>query len=82
MIDKCDYLVMSSKQFIERFTLDELRAIYTHADAVIDCRIWLDRLTGASHVELCDEALIVGMMYFVDIGIITQQRFNEIMDME
>lgn len=42
--------------------------------------IWLDRLTGAGHVELCDDALIIGMMYFVSVGLITQERFDVIMD--
>lgn len=77
---KCDYLVMSPKEFIERFSIEELRLIYTHAETVIDCRIWLDRLTGAEHVELCDEALIIGMLYFVSIGLISQERFDVIMD--
>jgi len=77
---KTDYLTMSPKQFIERFTIEELRTIYSHAETVVDCRIWLDRLTGAEYVALCDDALIVGMLYFVSIGILTQERFNEIMD--
>jgi hypothetical protein len=69
----------SPKQFIEFFTIEELRAIYQHAETVIDCRIWLDRLTGAAYVDLTDQALVVGMTYFVYQQIITQERFNEIL---
>lgn len=79
---KTDYLVMSPKEFMERFSLDELRAIYNHANEVVDVKIWLDRLTGASHVELCDQGLIDGMAYMVFQGLITQERHDAIMDME
>jgi len=70
---------MSAKQFMELFTIDELVAIYQHADVTLPVRIWLDRLTGAEYVVRTDTALQEGMAYMVYQGLITQARYNEIM---
>lgn len=72
--------VYTPKEFIERFTLGELRTIYGHAATNTDVRIWLDRLTGAGFVVPSDQALKDGMAYMVFEGLITQARHDEIMD--
>jgi hypothetical protein len=69
----------SGKEFIEKFTIDELRAIWNYANTIVDVRIWIDRLVGASYVDPTDPALQQGMAYMVYQGLITQQRYTEIM---
>lgn len=71
----------SPKEFIEKFTIEELRLIYNHATINVDVRIWLDRLTGAAYVVLSDSALLAGMAYMVYQELITQERYLEIMEL-
>lgn len=67
------------KQFMERFTPGELVDIYTHAESVIETRIWVDRLLSSTYVDLSDVALLNGMAYLVYQGLITQERYDLIM---
>lgn len=70
---------MSGKQFMELFTIEELLAIYTHAETHIEVKIWLDRLVGAEYVVRTDAALLEGMAYMVFQNLITIERHNTIM---
>jgi hypothetical protein len=69
----------SPKEFIERFTLEELTAIYTYATTSVQMRIWLDVLVGASYVAVNDPGLLQGMAFLVYEGLITQARHDEIL---
>lgn len=70
---------MSGKEFMELFTLDELLAIYNHAESNIHVKIWLHRLVGAEYVVRTDQSLQEGMAYMVYQNLITISRHNEIM---
>lgn len=70
---------LSGKEFMELFTPDELVAIYTHAEAHIEVKIWLHRLVGAEYVIRTDSALQTGMAYMVYQNLLTQERHNAIM---
>lgn len=70
---------LSGKEFMELFTPSELIAIYTHAEAHIEVKIWLHRLVGAEYVVRTDQSLQEGMAYMVFQNLITIERHNEIM---
>lgn len=73
------WITCSPKEFIELFTIEELRDIYNHANEVVDCRIWLDWVAGSPYIHIEDEAVIVGMLYLVSRGIIREDRYSQIM---
>ncbi len=70
---------MSGKEFMELFTPEELIAIYTHAEAHIEVKIWLHRLVGAEYAIRTDLALQTGMAYMVYQNLLSIERHNEIM---
>lgn len=70
------------KQFIERFTPDEIEHLLTLSDSNISVRMWVTVLTGASFVDLLDPTIQNAMAWFVFEGHITQARHDEIMTLE
>lgn len=73
-------LKMSSLEFTSRFTPAELVAIYTHAESNIAVKIWIDQVMGADFVVLDNTTLLEGMAYMVFQGLMTQSRYDEILD--
>ena len=69
----------SSLEFFRRFTPPEVAGIYTQADTVQDTKIWIDQMLGANNVNVKDPMTIQGMSYLVFQGLITQDRYNEIL---
>ena len=72
----------SPKQFIERFTQDEINTFKTLSEINPNVWTWLMVLTGADYVDLLDPLVQDAMAWFVYQGHITQARHDEIMMLE
>jgi hypothetical protein len=66
-------------EFIQRFTPEEVDSIYAFAETSRSARIWLDTMLGSTYIDSADERLQTGMVYFAYQGLITGERYSEIM---
>lgn len=72
--------VLSIYEFRSRFTMEEKEAIYAAAINDLKIKIFLDDLISASNVDLNNENLQNAMQYMVNNSIITQQRKEDILN--
>ena len=72
----------SPKQFIERFTQEEINNFKVLSESNPNVWTWLMVLTGADYVDLLDPLVKDAMAWFVYEGHITQARHDEIMTLE
>lgn len=72
--------VLSIYEFRSRFTMEEKEAIYAAAINDLKIKIFLDDLISASNVDLTNENLQNAMQYMVNNSIITQQRKEDILN--
>ena len=66
-------------EFRSLFTTAEKTALYTQAETDVMIRVFLDDLASAQEVTLTLPQTVEGMQYLVQSGIITQDRYDEIM---
>lgn len=71
--------VMSKLKFTERFTLDELAAIYTAAKTEVLVEVFLDKLKLSEVVDVSHPDMIAGIQAFVQMGLLTEERAGEIL---
>lgn len=69
-------------QFVEKFTLPELDAIYLAAESNRDLQIWLDKSLAATFINFGDQSLLEGMAFLVFQGLLTQLRHDEILEVQ
>jgi len=72
----------SAYQFRELFTLEEKVALYKESETDIILKIFREDLITTNEVNLEYKSTIQGMQYLVLKNIITQERYNEIMQVE
>ena len=65
--------------FMNRFTMEELAAIYTAAKTEVMVEVFLDKLKLAEEVELADVQTIVGVQALAASGLLTEARAQEML---
>jgi hypothetical protein len=65
--------------FMDRFTLEELGAIYTAAKSDVMVEVFLDKLRLATEVILSDPSTVAGVQALVAAGLLTQERGDVIL---
>lgn len=71
--------VMTKLAFTNRFTTEELVAIYTAAKTEVFVEVFLDKLKIAEEINLGDPNLLEALTAFVQMGLLTQGRVTEIL---
>lgn len=71
--------IISAFAYRERFTAEEKVAIYTAAAANVQLRIWLDDVSASLEVHLDSARMQVGMATLVSVGLLSQERAEEIL---
>jgi len=71
--------VYTARDFRNRFTQTEKVDLYTKANEDIMLKIFIDELNATSSVDVEHPDTIQGMQYLVVKGILTQDRYNELM---
>lgn len=72
-------VVISKSEFINRFTMKELAAIYTSAKSDIMIEVFLGKLNNANEINLASSDVIFGIQYLVDLKLLTSARSKEIL---
>lgn len=72
--------VYTKLQFLQKFTTEELTAIKTAAKTDVSVEVWLWMFDSAQEVRLSDPNLISGIDNLVTLGLLTEQRRNEILE--
>lgn len=67
-------------EFLNKFTDEELVAIYTAAKSNISVEIMMDKVKAAEYISLTDEKTISGVTMLETVGLITEGRAQEILD--
>jgi len=70
---------ISKLEFMERFTDEELAAIYAAAKTDVRVEVWMDKLKLASEVDLTDARTRAGVEALEALGLIAQGRAAEIL---
>lgn len=65
--------------FRQRFTMNEMAAVYTAMAANVVVKIMIDNLSMATYVDLSRTDTIQGVYYMVSIGLLTAERANQIL---
>jgi hypothetical protein len=65
--------------FMNRFTMEELVAIYTAAKTEVLVEVFLDKLKLAEHVDVTDPQTIAGLQALAASGLLTETRVQEIL---
>lgn len=65
--------------FMERFTMEELAAIYTAAKTEVMVEVFLDKLKIAEEVNLADAQTIGGLQALAASGLLTEARVQEVL---
>jgi hypothetical protein len=65
--------------FMNRFTMDELVAIYTAAKTEVMVEVFLDKLKLAEEVDLSDPHTITGVQSLAASGLLTEARAQEVL---
>ena len=65
--------------FMNRFTMEELAAIYTAAKTAVLVEVFLDKLKLAEEVNLSDAQTISGLQALAVSGLLTEARVQEIL---
>ena len=73
--------VYTKFEFLQKFTTEELIAIKTAAKTDVSVEVWLWMFDSAQEVRLNDPNLISGLDNLVSLGLLTEQRRNEILEL-
>ena len=65
--------------FMNRFTMEELAAIYTAAKTEVMVEVFMDKLKLAEYVDVTDPQTIAGLQALAASGILTEARVQEIL---
>ena len=71
--------LMSKLDYLNRFTDNELEAIYTAAKTNVAVEIWLEKFRLASEISLDDPKTISGVNFLEQSGLISTGRAAEIL---
>ena len=71
--------VITKLAFMNRFTMEELAAIYTAAKTEVMVEVFLDKLKIAEEVNLADTQTIGGLQALAASGLLTETRVQEIL---
>ncbi len=71
--------VITKLAFMNRFTMEELAAIYTAAKTEVMVEVFLDKLKIAEEVNLDDPQTIVGLQALAASGLLTEARVQEVL---
>lgn len=74
-----DKNVLTSLQFMDRFTETEQLAIVAVTMASPQVKLWYDKMIAATEIVLADPRLTYGLQSLVDGGLISQARMDEIL---
>lgn len=66
--------ILTHLQYMNRFTMTELRNIYTAAKSVVDVEIWLDKFKMATDVNLDDPVTIAGLQAMEEANLLEPGR--------
>lgn len=72
---RCTTQEMSAR----RFTMEELRTIYSAAKINIDVEIWLDRFKMSKEINLDDEFMLKGLCDMEQAGLLSPGRALELL---
>ena len=65
--------------FMNRFTMEELAAIYTAAKTEVMVELFLDKLKLAEHVDVTDPQTTAGLQALAASGLLTEARVQEVL---
>ena len=65
--------------FMNRFTMEELAAIYTAAKTEVMVEVFLDKLKLAEHVDVTDPQTRAGLQALAASGLLTEARVQEVL---
>lgn len=71
--------VITKLAFMNRFTMEELAAIYTAAKTEVMVEVFLDKLKLAEYVDVTDPQTIAGLQALAASGLLTEARVQEIL---
>jgi hypothetical protein len=71
--------VITKLAFMNRFTMEELAAIYTAAKTEVLVEVFLDKLKLAEEVNLTDAQTISGLQALAASGLLTEIRVQEVL---
>lgn len=71
--------VITKLTFMNRFTMEELAAIYTAAKTEVMVEVFLDKLKLAEEVNLADSQTIAGLEALAASGLLTEARVQEVL---
>jgi len=64
---------------MNRFTMEELLAVYTAAKTEVMIEVFLDKLKLAEHVDVTDPQTIAGLQALAASGLMTEARVQEVL---
>lgn len=70
---------MSPLEYMERFTDDELAAIYSAAKVNSSVEVWLKKFERSTEINLDDPRTVAGVQSLEGAGLIGEGRANEIL---
>ena len=70
--------VITKLAFMNRFTMEELAAIYTAAKTEVMVEVFLDKLKLAEHVDVTDPQTRAGLQALAASGLLTEVRVQEV----
>jgi hypothetical protein len=71
--------VITKLAFMNRFTMEELAAVYTAAKTQVIVEVFLDKLKIAEEVNLADTQTISGLQALAASGLLTETRVMEVL---
>ena len=71
--------IITKLAFMNRFTMEELAAIYTAAKSEVLVEVFLDKLKMAEYVDVADPQTIAGLQALAASGLLTEARVQEIL---
>ena len=71
--------VITKLAFMNRFTMEELAAIYTAAKTEVMVEVFLDKLKIAEEVNLAEAQTIGGLQALAASGLLTEARVQEVL---
>ncbi|MDR4125580.1 hypothetical protein [Yanghanlia caeni] len=65
--------------FMNRFTMEELAAIYTAAKTEVMVEVFMDKLKLAEYVDVTDPQTVAGLQSLAAAGLLSEARVQEIL---
>ena len=76
-VESCDPVTCSSYEFLQRFTQAERITIESSSDVYV--KDFSSLLKAAQEIDFDDSNTHAGMAYLVSLGLLTEERKNEIL---